>query len=201
MRIIAGKFKGRVIPAASKGEVRPTSDRVKESLFSTLSSLGGIEGLHVLDLFAGTGGLGLESLSRGAETCVFVEQNRTVAERLKEFVQKLEVQHCVTVEQVSVKKYLGDSNRQSETKFDLVFLDPPYGKCSSAELLLLLCKSGLLRSTSRIVFEASEAIDLGSVQRSLEEAGSYLSLELEKAKSFGDTVVTYFVTHPRQVHE
>ncbi len=104
--------------------LRPTPDRVRESLFSMLTHRGVIEGAHVLDLFAGTGSLGFEALSRGAKAAVFVENGRVGQKLIAENTQKLDAR-----DQVQVMR--GDATRPmawAGAPFDLVFLDPPYGK-------------------------------------------------------------------------
>lgn len=201
MRIVAGKYKGRVIPPAKKGQVRPTSDRVKESMFSTLASLCGFDGLQVLDLFAGSGALGLESISRGARGCVFVEENRVVAEKLEAFLQKLEVGEGVFVHREKAETFLSREKTHSPPVFDLVFLDPPYGKFNELNLLISICGSGKLNEGAWVVFESSRTIETEGLEPRLREVGSSLSLELEKDKSYGDTVVSYFRTYPRQLNE
>ena len=107
MRIIAGKWRGRAVKAPAGQATRPTSDRAREALFSMLASrLGSFEDLRVCDLFAGTGALGLEALSRGAAHCTFVESDRAAIETLKANIAVL--------------------NASASIPFDLIFADPPY---------------------------------------------------------------------------
>jgi 16S rRNA (guanine966-N2)-methyltransferase len=120
MRIIAGQWRGRPLIAPKGQDTRPTSDRAREALFSMLASrLGGFEGLQVADLFAGTGALGLEALSRGAAHCVFVENDRRAADAIRSNIAALgasgevlarNAEHCAL-----------------PVPADLAFLDPPYG--------------------------------------------------------------------------
>ena len=128
MRIIAGRWRGTRLATVGKGDpgahLRPTPDRVRESLFSMLTHMGVLEGARVLDLFAGTGALGLEALSRGAASAVFVENGRVAQRLISENIQRLKAadQTCVI---------RADATRLGEWEqapFDLVFLDPPYGK-------------------------------------------------------------------------
>lgn len=118
MRIIAGKWRGRVLKAPVGKATRPTSDRAREALFSMLQSrLGSFEGLKVCDLFAGTGALGLEALSRGAAHCTFVEQDRAALDALKANIAMLDAD--ATIRAQSAENFKGGP-------FDLVLIDPPY---------------------------------------------------------------------------
>ena len=120
MRIIAGAWRGRALLAPKGDSTRPTSDRAREGLFSMLQSrLGSFEGLDVADLFAGTGALGLEALSRGAARCTFAEQNRQALETLRANIDKLGARERCDVRAI-------DATRMSGGPFHLVFLDPPY---------------------------------------------------------------------------
>ncbi len=118
MRIISGKWRGRPIKAPTGTETRPTSERAREALFSMLASrVGSFEGLRVCDLFAGTGALGLEALSRGAAHCTFVEQDRYALEALKANIAAFGAD--ATVRAQAAEHFKGGP-------FDLVFADPPY---------------------------------------------------------------------------
>jgi len=129
MRIIAGKHRGRrFMPPADEQTTRPITDRVKENLFNRLQALGMLapgEVHHVLDLFAGTGSLGLEALSRGAEHCTFVEQDRDAATRLEHNVAELGEAERATVNHGSVHSPIWPV-RVADGAVTLAFLDPPY---------------------------------------------------------------------------
>jgi 16S rRNA (guanine966-N2)-methyltransferase len=119
VRIIAGKWRGRSLKAPPGEDTRPTSERAREALFSMLvSRIGSFEGLKVADLFAGTGALGLEALSRGAAHCTFVETDRAALEALKTNIATLGAD--ATVRAQSAEHFAGGP-------FDLVLIDPPYG--------------------------------------------------------------------------
>ncbi len=149
MRIIAGTAGG--IPLkVPQGDTRPTTDRVREALFSMLAD--SVPGASVLDLFAGSGSLGLEALSRGAASALFVEQNRSAAEVLKGNLQKTRLQGSV-VRQADVFKTLADLTQSAPRSFTLIFADPPYthratdtdftrALLESAHLPLLLAPGG-----------------------------------------------------------
>ncbi|MEX0311023.1 MAG: 16S rRNA (guanine(966)-N(2))-methyltransferase RsmD [Tateyamaria sp.] len=128
MRIIAGQWRGVPLATVGKGDpgahLRPTPDRVRESLFSMLTHRGVIDGAHVLDLFAGTGALGFEALSRGAATATFVENGRMGQKLIAENIQKLKAD-------TQARLLRMDATRPGPLDggpYDLVFLDPPYGK-------------------------------------------------------------------------
>jgi 16S rRNA (guanine966-N2)-methyltransferase len=131
MRIIAGRWRGRPLVAPQGQETRPTADRVREALFSMLASrLGSFEGLQVADLFAGSGALGLEALSRGAAHCVFVENDRRAIDSIRRNIDSLGASGEVlprSAEHAALPRPV-----------DLAFLDPPYGSGLAAASLARL---------------------------------------------------------------
>lgn len=121
MRIIAGQWRGRVLVAPKGDTTRPTADRTREALFSMLTSrLGSFEGLRVADLFAGSGALGLEALSRGAASCTFVEQDRQALDALRANVAALKAEADIRAQSVMTLAPANDP-------YDLILMDPPYG--------------------------------------------------------------------------
>ena len=123
MRIIAGAWRGRPLDAPRGQATRPTSDRAREGLFSMLQSrLGSFEGLKVADLFAGTGALGLEALSRGAGHCTFVEKDRHALDILRRNIDRLGAGDRTDVRAQAVEHAAAPA-----APFDLIFMDPPYG--------------------------------------------------------------------------
>lgn len=136
MRIIAGKKRGLKLETLSGENTRPTLDRVRESLFSILG--GTCSDLAVLDLFAGSGSLGLEAFSRGAETVTFIEKNNSAAAIVKKNIQKMNSDGNLTLIEEDATVYL----KKTEKTFDLIFLDPPYQNTilnTVLELLLTKC--------------------------------------------------------------
>jgi 16S rRNA (guanine(966)-N(2))-methyltransferase RsmD len=123
MRIISGRFARRTLRAPAGREVRPTSDRVREALFSALESIGAVEDARVLDLFAGSGALGLEALSRGARSVTLVERHAPAIEALRANVEALGAGAEATVAKADVFAWL---RRAPASAFDLVLADPPY---------------------------------------------------------------------------
>ncbi|WP_113911121.1 16S rRNA (guanine(966)-N(2))-methyltransferase RsmD [Roseovarius dicentrarchi] len=158
MRIIAGEARGRRLAALGKGDagaqLRPTSDRVRESLFSVLTGLDVIEDAVVLDLFAGTGALGLEALSRGAASAQFVESGRTALGLLDENIRLTGMQDRSTVARRDVRR-LGTVSGAPAT---LVFMDPPYGRGLGEAALDAVIAGGWLAPGALIVWEESAAI-------------------------------------------
>jgi 16S rRNA (guanine966-N2)-methyltransferase len=130
VRIIAGEWGGRRIKAPAGREVRPTTDRVREAWMSTLG--GRLDGLTVLDLFAGSGALGLEALSRGARHATFVEIARASLRSLEDNVRALGAQARCTVVKGDALKFV---RRLGPLAFDLALADPPYGEGHAADLL------------------------------------------------------------------
>jgi len=158
MRITGGEFCGRKfkVPAI---EVRPTQDRVREALFSSLQLR--VPGCRFLDLFAGSGAVGLEALSRGAESVCWVEANRAVFNILKSNVEKI-ADEVAAARRVCLRSDVFDflSKGAGGRRFDLVFADPPYCKRgrpaqnpSPAELLSAILKSGILAEDALFVLE------------------------------------------------
>ena len=158
MRIIAGEWRGRKLSAPKGDATRPTADRTRETLFSMLTSrLGSFEGLSVADLFAGSGALGLEALSRGAGTCLFVEQDREATEIIKANIAALDCRSRTNVSGGSVMS-LGPA----KSPHDLILLDPPYGTGAAAVALDRLLRLGWIGPASWIAVEtaADETVEV-----------------------------------------
>ncbi len=156
MRIIGGRLRGLGLASVGKGDVaahlRPTSDRVRESIFNLLVNGGygdPLDDARVLDLFAGTGALGLEALSRGAAMCVFVDSGRVAGRILADNIARARVADEVRVLARDVLR-IGASSRAPAT---LVFLDPPYGKGLGANALLVAAKGGWIGDDALVVWE------------------------------------------------
>ena len=139
------------MPVVDVEGLRPTSDRVRETLFNWLNLW--LPGKRCLDLYAGTGALGLEALSRGARDCVFVEKDRRAADMLRQNIETLDAGSAVLME--------GDATRLIETleqaSVDLVFLDPPFAGADMSGLCRRLDESGILASGARVYLEEDRA--------------------------------------------
>ncbi|MHA6766648.1 16S rRNA (guanine(966)-N(2))-methyltransferase RsmD [Sphingobium ummariense] len=154
MRIIAGQWRGRPLVAPKGDATRPTGDRTRETLFSMLlSRVGSFEGLAVGDFFAGSGALGFEALSRGAASCLFVEQDRAAIDTIRANGDKLGVRP--DVRQTSVLS-LGPAAQP----LDLIFMDPPYGTGAGAVALDKLSRLGWTGPASWISIETDRREDV-----------------------------------------
>jgi 16S rRNA (guanine966-N2)-methyltransferase len=175
MRVIAGRFGGRRLKSPRGRVTRPTSDRVREALFSLL---GDLTDAIVLDLFAGTGGLGIEALSRGARRAVFVERNAMAARALRANLAELELAPTdAEVRQADVRSALRTARERQET-YDLVFIDPPYSQAHDWGTELSGLLPSLLSPASRVVVESDRRMPLG------------LAVEVERERRYGDTAIT-----------
>ncbi|MFW8594164.1 16S rRNA (guanine(966)-N(2))-methyltransferase RsmD [Cribrihabitans neustonicus] len=153
MRIIAGKFRGRALASVGKGDagahLRPTTDRVRESLFNVLMHTGAVPGAKVLDLFAGTGALGLEALSRGAAEVVFADDGRTAQGLIRRNIALCRAEAETTLIRRDALK-LGPN---PGAPCGLVFLDPPYGKGLGEKALAAALAGGWIAEDALVVWE------------------------------------------------
>jgi 16S rRNA (guanine966-N2)-methyltransferase len=154
MRIISGQWRGRPLVAPKGDATRPTADRTREALFSMLTSrLGSFEDLRVADLFAGSGALGLEALSRGAAHCTFVEQDGASLDALRTNVAKLGAQADIRAQSVMT---LGPAAEP----YDLLLLDPPYGTGAGTVALERLARHGWLAPGALVSVETGKNEDV-----------------------------------------
>ena len=160
VRIIAGKWRSRLVSFPPAAQLRPTPDRVRETLFNWLGQR--LDGLACLDLFAGSGALGFEALSRGAASVVMVESDRAVAGALRESARVLEAQG-VEVVQSDALKYV----ERSRDKFDVVFVDPPFASDLAVRAMALL--PPLLNPGARVYVESGAALELPAPWRVLRD--------------------------------
>lgn len=176
MRVIAGRFRGRRLKAP-RGErtTRPTSDRVREACFSMLEDL---EDLVVLDLFAGTGALGIEALSRGARRAVLVERDAATLRVLRANLDALGLSTSEAEVRAGDALAALRAAREAGETYDLVFVDPPYSRAGELEGELGSLLPGLLASGARVVVESDRRAPLR------------LALAVERERRYGDTVIT-----------
>ena len=171
IRIIGGKWKGKKIYFDLKDDLRPTPDRAKETLFNWLGQ--DLKKMYCLDLFSGTGALGFEAFSRGAEKVTFVEKN-------KEYLQKIKKVYLEMSEKADCDFFCAEclewiQNNNSRTKYDLIFIDPPFNKNLIHDLLAAILEKELLSKNGQIYFEFEKKLDLEIPE----------SLNLKKKKSLG----------------
>ena len=178
MRIIGGKFRSRVLAAFDGEEVRPTSDRAKESLFNILSLK--MMGARVLDLFSGSGALGLESLSRGAKEVVFNDVSKESVALLKKNMKTLKIQENGDGAKVYNFDYLTCLGVLKGT-FDIVFIDPPYRFDYGVPALQAIAKNRLLSEDGVVVYERDRAFE-----------GEVEGFEKYDERKYGKTYLTFF---------
>ena len=171
IRIIGGKWKGKKIYFDLNDDLRPTPDRAKETLFNWLGQ--DLKKMYCLDLFSGTGALGFEAYSRGAEKVTFVERN-------KEYLQKIKNVYLEMSEKADCDFFCAEclewiQNNNSEIKYDLIFIDPPFNKNLIHDLLAAILEKELLSKNGQIYFEFEKKLDLEIPE----------SLNLKKKKSLG----------------
>ncbi len=166
MRVITGSAKGCRLQTLEGDDVRPTGERVKEGLFSAIQF--DIEGCRVLDLFAGSGQLGIEALSRGAASCVFTDSSKQAVQVIRENVAHAHLEEKAAVLQTDAFAYLG--GRAAGQEFDLIFLDPPYAKGllqrALEQLPLHVAEGGTVMCESPLHEPLPEQIGALSLQRS-----------------------------------
>lgn len=172
MRVVAGIYGGRKLTAPAGSETRPTSDRVREALFSVLGP--SVEGARVLDLFAGSGALGIEALSRGAANAVFVDRSHKATQSVRANLKALGIE--AEVRPVEARAALRAASARREA-YDLVFLDPPYRRAAELGRELSEGLAAVLAPGARVVTESDRRSPLE------------LDLPLADERRYGDTVI------------
>lgn len=159
MRIVAGKFRGKQLASPEDDSIRPTADRVRESVFNILASrLGpGLDGLRVLDLFAGTGALGLEALSRGAAHVIFVDTGAEARGLIRDHIEAFGAGGVTRLLRRDATT-LGPAGTMGPV--DLVFLDPPYGRGLGEKALISLRDGGWLKPETTLVLEEGRDVEI-----------------------------------------
>jgi 16S rRNA (guanine(966)-N(2))-methyltransferase RsmD len=181
VRVIAGCAGGLQLKAVPGRATRPTTDRVKESIFGILDPL--IEGRRVIDLFAGTGGLGIEALSRGAAQAVLVDKSHQAAEVIRGNLVTTRLAPLATVLRMDCLKALDGLEREEGETFDLIFLDPPYGTGLAQQALERLARWRRLGADPVAVCEHANHDQL---------AEAYGSLALRRRERYGETIVSFY---------
>ncbi len=164
MRIISGKYKGKKLNGFNIDGTRPTMDRVKESLFAMIQNH--INGSTVLDLFAGSGALGLEAISNGAKKCYLIDNNQIAIKTIKE--NSVNIKEDINIINIDYKKFL----KETKEKFDIIFLDPPYQSNQLNKALKIIEERNLLNENGIIICE-------------YEKIEPITNLKLLKNKSYG----------------
>lgn len=178
MRIIAGKYKGHQLVSFSADHIRPTTDRVKESLFNMIQMH--LEGARVLDLFSGTGNLGLEALSRGAAKVLFVEKNRKSIQILEKNINKLKVTEPYQILQKDVLGFL--KNYEGEP-FDVIFADPPFTEKMAHDVMLAADVSKVFHESTLMMIESARREQIFE---------DYPQLTRYDVREFGDKILSFY---------
>ncbi len=182
MRIVGGQFKGRAIAAPAGRDTRPTGDRAREAMFNILAHAPwspGVEGRRVLDLFAGSGALGLEAMSRGAAFALFVETDAAARGAIRDNIEALGLFGTTRIHRRDATD-LGVKPAGVGEPFDLVFLDPPYGKGLGERALSRLHEGGWIGADALIVFEVG-----------VDEAPAMPGFETLDARDYGAAKVLF----------
>jgi 16S rRNA (guanine966-N2)-methyltransferase len=185
MRITGGAFRSRALRAPRGQATRPTSDRVREALFGILSSAGALDGVRVLDLYAGTGALALEALSRGASDATLVEAAREALDAIRANVKSLAVEDRVRVVAGDVREAV----RRLRGPFDLVLADPPWTLVEEGEApraLALLVGHGALAERGLVVLEHASRSPSPTIEQLAERS----------TRRYGDTSLTFYERGP-----
>jgi 16S rRNA (guanine966-N2)-methyltransferase len=178
LRVISGSAGGLLLKSPKRHELRPTQDRIRQVIFSSLAEI--IPGARVLDLYAGTGSFGIEALSRGAQRAVFVEQDREACDCIRENLRHCRLENGGEVRQGDALAYLAGPDGE----FDLIFADPPYDK-----------KRGTLNGHPLLARLAHHLCAKGTIvwehfaEQHLEEAGEW---QVIRHRSYGETGLTFF---------
>ena len=186
MRIISGASKGRKLVTPKSQSLRPTSDRVKESIFNILG--GEVEGKLVLDLFAGTGNLGIEALSRGAKKAVFVEKGRQALQLIRRNVIQIGLEGRVEIIPRDASRAIGILKWRGEI-FDLIMMDPPYEKGLIKRTLTKLNSHPIYHVNSILIIEHDRREPLPSIPE---------GWNLIRERRMGDTVISFLTPCERE---
>lgn len=177
MRIITGTLKGRKITAPKTDLLRPTSDRTKEGIFSTIAARRYFENTQVLDLFAGSGNLGFESISRGSVHASFIDQEAEHIYHIEKLAEKFNVKDKISTRITPVEEYL----ENPEQSFDFIFADPPYDYFYMKEMIWLVLQRDVLANNGWFVLEHDKRHDFKNHENCV------------SVKSYGRTIASIFM--------
>ncbi len=181
MRVIAGLAKGRNLKCLKGNTIRPTLDRVKESVFNVLGAL--IREAVFLDIFAGTGAMGIEALSRGASFCCFNDIQRKSCDIIRANIQNCQLEEKSRVFNMEALRLIEHLDREELFKFDIVYLDPPYAKGLYLKVLTALAQSALLKKETVVIAESDSKEILP------EKIGGLTAV---RNKVYGDTRIWFY---------
>lgn len=180
LRVISGEAKGHKLKTLKSNLTRPTSDKVKESIFNIIAPV--IFDKDVLDLFAGTGSIGIEALSRGARSAVFVDKSRECHQIIKDNLSHTKFTERSEIYVMDVCSALSKLSQKGD-KFDIIFLDPPYGKDLVNETLACIAGSDILKQDTLIMAEHD-------VDDAVTECEG--TLKIFRQQKYGDTIISFY---------
>ncbi len=186
MRVTGGKVKGHRLTKVKGSHIRPTADMVRNSIFNILGQT--LTGVTVLDLFAGTGSLGIECLSRGAKRAVFIDNSRRALAIIKKNLTICGLEELSMVIREELPKGLNRIRNLGCGQFDLVFIDPPYGKGHIEPTMNKLVESNLLTHDAMVVAESSTSANDPLPCK-------IPHLQLQQTRSYGSTVIGFYSSH------
>ncbi len=185
MRVIAGKYRSRKLKSLDTPNLRPTSDRLRETLFNVLSP--NIAGSHFVDLFAGTGAVGIEAISRGAQDVLFVENHAPATKLIRENLQSLDIRTGATVLAMDATRALEKIQQRQKTQvfaYDYIFLDPPYAAAEEYQRVMkFLSTASFVSQNTIVIAEHTRKFDL---------AEEFATLERVRVLKQGDAVLSFY---------
>lgn len=186
MRVIAGKAKGHKLKTIEGLETRPTTDRIKETLFNMIAF--DLPQCHFLDLFSGSGAIGIEALSRGAKECVFVEKSKMACDIITENLRHTKLQQNAVLLQKDVFEALY-LLKQQKKEFDIIFLDPPYHMGIAKPVCDKIVEYGLLKKEGYVIWERGAGVDSMPIS----------NFSIIKEKNYKTTVMTFLALEESEI--
>ncbi len=177
MRIITGSLKGRKIPAPTTDLLRPTSDRTKEGIFSTIAARRYFDSTRVLDLFAGSGNLGFEAISRGSAHVSFIDREAEHIHHIEKLAESLGIKDQISTRIIAAEEYLENPDQT----FDFIFADPPYDYFFMEEIINLIMKRNVLADDGLFILEHDKRHDFSSHDK------------IVSVKPYGRTIASIFM--------
>jgi 16S rRNA (guanine966-N2)-methyltransferase len=190
MRVIAGLYRSRQLKSLDSPQLRPTSDRLRETLFNVLAPK--IQGTNFLDLFAGTGAVGIEALSRGAQDVLFVEKHAPTAKIIRQNLESLKIHKGATVLQMDSHRALEkikQRQKAADFSYDFIFLDPPYAAAEEYQRVM--------NFLSTAPFAKENTIVIAEHTRKFELAEEFGALERFRVLKQGDAVLSFYRLRPQ----
>jgi 16S rRNA (guanine966-N2)-methyltransferase len=185
MRVIAGTYRSRVLKSLDSAALRPTSDRLRETLFNVLGST--VSGAQFVDLFAGTGAVGIEAISRGAVDVLFVENHTPAAKLIRQNLHSLDIRRGATVlamDALRALEKLQQLQKKTEFAYNYIFLDPPYAAAEEYQRVMKFLSTAPFVSPGTIV--------IAEHSRKFELAEEFASLERVRVLKQGDAVLSFY---------